>query len=156
MCPLNSRSISMAVRTAFVTAWIFLATIGALASTALLRSTPEAASQVSTVQTPLGNVNVAAVPVPRPSPSITVLILVDSLTDNELANDKNAILKLCAASRGRPLRLAVLQNGSLGMAAPLSTCTRVRAALDQVRASPSLARSEERRVGKEGRFRDGR
>jgi len=65
---------------------------------------------------------------------ITVVFLTDSLTSAELETVKKEVLALYTSLHGRPFRLVVVGNGSIGAAGPFTSRVQLKSALGEVAA----------------------
>ena len=99
------------------------------ASSVLLRTSSKTPPELLSVLTYAGKSEplISAV---QPSPPVTVVVLLDTLSPVQFATIEKDLLAMYTALRKHPLRIALLQNGSLGMAGPFTTRTRLKAALD--------------------------
>jgi len=104
-------------------------------STVLLRAASKTAPELGPVQTYAGKVDATISPV-KPAASITVVLLMDSLSPAEIESVKKDLPGLYLSLRGRPLRLALLRNGTIGVAGPFSSRAQLRSALNEVTAGP--------------------
>jgi Flp pilus assembly protein TadD len=99
------------------------------ASSVLLRTTSKASPEPLLVQTYAGKTE-ALVSSVQPSAPLTVVVLLDTLSPVQYASIEKDLLAMYAALRKHPLRIALLHNGSLGMAGPFASRARLKAALD--------------------------
>ena len=97
------------------------------ASSVLLRTASKAPPELLSVQTYAGKSEPLITAV-QPSPPLTVVILLDTLSPAQFSAIEKDLLVMYAALRKHPLRIALLQNGSLGMAGPFPTRARLKAA----------------------------
>jgi hypothetical protein len=99
------------------------------ASSVLLRTASKAPPELLSVMTYAGKSEplISAV---QPSAPVTVVLLLDTLSPAQFATIEKDLLAMHAALRKHPLRIALLQNGSLGIAGPFATRARLKAALD--------------------------
>ena len=99
------------------------------ASSVLLRTASKAPPELLSVLTYAGKSEplISAV---QPSAPLTVVVLLDTLSPTQFATIEKDLLAMHAALRKHPLRIALLQNGSLGMAGPFISRARLKAALD--------------------------
>lgn len=107
-------------------------------STALLRTATKTSPELGPVQTYAGKIE-AVISGVKPAPSITVVLLTDSLSPAQIESVKKDLLTLYTSLRGHPLRLAVLGNGSIGIAGPFTTRAQLKSALSEVGSSNSSA-----------------
>lgn len=110
----------------------------ATGTSVLLHPAPGGAPGLLSVQTYTGKADPIVTPV-KPSASVTVVLLMDTLSPAELDSVKKDLLALHTSLHGRPLRLALVRNGSLGVAGPFSSRALLKSALTQVQpaADPS-------------------
>lgn len=66
------------------------------------------------------------------SGSVTVVLLADSWSQDELDTVRSELLTFYPLLRGKPLRVALLQNGSFGVTGPFPTRTQLKATLDEI------------------------
>jgi tetratricopeptide (TPR) repeat protein len=100
-------------------------------STVLLRTASKLAPELGPIQTYAGAVDPVISPV-KPGASVTVVLLMDSLGPAEMESIKKDLPALYQALRGHPLRLALLRNGSIGVAGPFSSRAQLKSALNEV------------------------
>jgi predicted Zn-dependent protease len=121
---------------------VFLALLwvcrGAAGSTALVRSELHTAPELAPVRTYAGSVLAVVSPV-KPSPLVTVVLLVDSLSPSELESVKKDLLTLFASMPGHPMRIALLRNGSVGVAGPFASRAQLKSALTEIAAAPDAS-----------------
>lgn len=68
----------------------------------------------------------------KPGPAVTVVLLTDSLSPAEIEAVKKELLTLYTALRGHPFRLALVGNGSVGVAGPFTSRAQLKSALAEV------------------------
>lgn len=107
-------------------------------STALIRSELHGTPDLAPVRTYAGNVQAAVSPV-KPSPLVTVVLLTDSFSSAELETVKKDLATLLASLHGHPMRIAVLRNGSIGVAGPFTNRAQLKSALAEITAMPDYA-----------------
>src|SRR5215467_1341402 len=113
---------------------LFLLACGAsLASTTLLRTTSKMSPELGPVLTYAGKIDPIISNVKAAAP-ITVVFLTDSLTSAELETVKKEVLALYTSLHGRPFRLVVVGNGSIGAAGPFTSRVQLKSALGEVAA----------------------
>src|SRR5712692_3781454 len=95
----------------------------------LLRTTSKTAPELLSVQTYAGK-SEALVSAVQASAPVTVVLLLDTLSPTQFASIEKDLLAMYAGLRKHPLRVALLKNGSLGMAGPFASRARLKAALD--------------------------
>ena len=98
-------------------------------SSVLLRTSSKVVPELLSVQTYAGKTE-ALVSSVQPSAPLTVVVLLDTLSPVQYASIEKDLLAMYAALRKHPLRIALLHNGSLGMAGPFASRARLKAALD--------------------------
>lgn len=106
-------------------------------STVLIRSELRTPPDLGQVQTYSGKVDAVITPV-KPSPALTIVLLTDSLSVVELESVKKDLLTLYISLRGHPMRVALLRNGSIGVAGPFSSRAQLKSALTEVAGNPDL------------------
>src|SRR5712691_11650647 len=122
------------LRTAtFVCALVLAMAPEVRASSVLLRTTSKTAPELLSVQTYAGK-SEALVSAVQASAPVTVVLLVDTLSPTQFASIEKDLLAMYAGLRKHPLRVALLKNGSLGMAEPFASRARLDAA--QAAAEP--------------------
>jgi hypothetical protein len=99
------------------------------ASSVLLRTASKAPPELLSVLTYAGKSEPLISPVQASAP-VTAVVLLDTMSPAQFATIEKDLLTMFAALRKHPLRIALLQNGSLGMAGPFATRARLKAALD--------------------------
>ena len=121
---------SFRLRTAtFVCALVLAMAPEVRASSVLLRTTSKTAPELLSVQTYAGK-SEALVSAVQASAPVTVVLLLDTLSPTQFASIEKDLLAMYAGLRKHPLRVALLKNGSLGMAGPFASRARLKAALD--------------------------
>lgn len=106
-------------------------------STALLRFAGAAAPELSDAQTYAGAVPLTSSAVRSPA-SLTVVLLADTLTPASQEDVRKQLLQLPLSLHGMPMRLALLQGGSLSVSAPLGR-VRLKAELDKIQPGPDAS-----------------
>lgn len=99
----------------------------------LLRASTSAPPSAASVQTYAGKLDAVILPV-KPGSALTVVLLVDGLSGAELENIDKEILALYAALKGRELRLAIVQNGTVAVAGPFASRARLKSAFEKIPA----------------------
>src|SRR5712692_5509915 len=121
---------SFGLRTAAFVSALALAIVPAVhASSVLLRTTSKTGPELLLVQTYAGKSEALVSAVQASSP-VTVVLLLDTLSPTQFASIEKDLLAMYAGLRKHPLRVALLKNGSLGMAGPFASRARLKAALD--------------------------
>jgi len=121
---------SFGLRTAAFVSALALAIVPAVhASSVLLRTTSKTGPELLLVQTYAGKSEALVSAVQASSP-VTVVLLLDTLSPAQFASIEKDLLTLYAGLRKHPLRVALLKNGSLGMAGPFASRARLKGALD--------------------------
>ncbi|HEV2195986.1 MAG TPA: hypothetical protein VGR55_10420 [Candidatus Acidoferrum sp.] len=87
--------------------------------------------ELGPVQTYAGKIDLVISGV-KPAPTVTVVLLTDSLSPAETESVKKELLTLYTALRGRPFRLALVSNGSIGVAGPFASRAQLKSALSEV------------------------
>ena len=124
--------LSFRLRAGILFALLFLfACRPALGFSIFFRTTSPQAPQLAPIQTYAGNVDPGIAPVKLSSP-VTAVVLADTLTSDQLEVVKSELLALHTSLRGHTLRVAVIRNGSLGVAGPFSTRAKLKSALDEI------------------------
>jgi len=121
---------------AFVSALVLTISPALSASSVLLRTTSKATPEPLLVQTYAGKTEALVTSV-QPSAPVTVVVLLDTLSPVQYASIEKDLLVMYAALRKHPLRIALLHNGSLGMAGPFASRARLKAALDDAAQAAS-------------------
>lgn len=103
----------------------------AIASTTLLRTALKTSPELGQVLTYAGKMDPVISNVKAASP-VTVVLLTDSMSPLEIETAKKEVLALYTSLRGRPFRLAILQNGSIGVAGPFTSRSQLKSALGDV------------------------
>ena len=114
---------------AFVCALLLTTSPAVRASSVLLRTSSKTAPELLSVQTYAGK-SEALINAVQPSSPVTVVLLLDTLSPVQFASIEKDLLAMYAGIRKHPLRVALLKNGSLGMAGPFASRARLKAALD--------------------------
>ena len=109
------------------------------ASSALLRLPTTGAPGPITVTAYSGTVEAQLTSV-QPAEDVTIVLLMDTMTAEQLATLKHDLLAAFTVGRGGRLRLGVLQGTSLVFAGPFKTRLRFKSALDEIHL-PSPAAS---------------
>ena len=102
-----------------------------MGSTTLLRTPSKIVPELEPVQTYAGKTDLVIFAV-KPATAVTVVLLTDSLSPVETETVKKGLLALYTALRGRSFRLALLGNGSFGVAGPFTSRAQLKSALSEV------------------------
>lgn len=100
-------------------------------STTLLRTPSKTGPELGPVQTYAGKIDLVISGV-KPATAVTVVLLTDSLSPAETETVRKELLALYTALRGRSFRLALLGNGSVGVAGPFTSRAQLKSALSEV------------------------
>ena len=104
------------------------------ASSALLRLPTNGAPGPITVTAYSGTVEAQLTSV-QPAEDVTIVLLMDTITPEQLASLKHDLFAAFTVGRGGRLRLGVLQGNSLVFAGPFKTRLRFKSALDEIHLS---------------------
>ncbi len=111
---------------------LLLLTCGMAAGTSILvRSSSSFPATAISIETYAGKVD-AVVSSVKPGTALTVVLLVDGLSLTQLESINKEVLTLYGAMKGRELRLAVLQNGSVATAGPFASRARLKSAFEKI------------------------
>lgn len=109
----------------------FWTCFAAQASSVLLRSPSPTPPELSPVKTYNGAVEASVTPI-RPAPSLTIVLLADSIDPARLDGLKADLISHYNSTRGRSLRLVVVQNNAVRVVGPLLSRVRLESALKEV------------------------
>src|SRR5208282_2194728 len=110
---------------------VFRATAASAQASSSLIPLSAASPELSSIQTYAGAAGVSLSAI-RPSPSTTVVLLMDTETPASSDSVKTGLLALYGSLQGRPLRLAILHQGSLETVGPFSSRAGLQRALDKL------------------------
>jgi len=100
-------------------------------STTLLRTASKTGPELGPVETYAGKIDLVISGV-KPATPVTVVLLTDSLSPAETETVQKELLTLYTALRGHPFRLALVGNGSIGVAGPFASRAQLKSALSEV------------------------
>lgn len=106
----------------------------AAASTVLLRSSGPTTPEVAPIQTYAGETAVIVLPV-KAGESLTVVLLLDGLNATDLESAGKALSDLYGSLNGRPMRLALLQNGAISVQGPFASRARLKSTFEKIQLS---------------------
>jgi tetratricopeptide (TPR) repeat protein len=104
------------------------------ASTVLLRSTGPTTPELAPVQTYAGR-TAAMVSSVKAGDALTVVLLLDSLKASDLESVGKDLFDLYGSLNGRPMRLAMLQNGAISIQGPFASGARLKSTLEKIQLS---------------------
>lgn len=109
-------------------------------STTLLRTESKVGPELGPVQTYAGKIDPVISGV-KPATAVTVVLLTDSLSPAETETVKKELLTLYTSLRGHSFRVALLGNGSIGVAGPFSSRAQLKSALSEAAGKTDLQAS---------------
>src|SRR5271155_3962106 len=110
----------------------------AAASNVLLRSTGPTTPEVASVQTYAGMTAAIVAPV-KAGEGLTVVLLLDGLSASDLESAGKNLYDLYASLGGRPMRLALLQNGALSVQGPFTSRARLKSTFEKIQIATDSA-----------------
>jgi len=108
------------------------------ASTVLLRSTERTIPEVAPVETYAGKTAAIVSPV-KAGDALTVVLLLDNLHAADLESVGKSLFDLYASLNGRPIRLALLQNGAISVQGPFASRARLKSTFEKIQLSADSA-----------------
>jgi tetratricopeptide (TPR) repeat protein len=113
---------------------LLLMSRAAVASTVLLRTTGPTTPEVALVQTYAGKTAAIVSPV-KAGDALTVVLLLDNLNAKDLEKACKDLFDLYASLNGRPMRLVLLQNGTISAQGPFATRARLKSTFERIQLS---------------------